>query len=78
MLQQSSGLDSDSDSSSSEMVVAGTNIHASLFRLYKRLGTELTAFDIHKTESTPWEVKYAPENISEVLQDSREKEVLKE
>lgn len=67
----------DSDSTASEMI-AGKNVHPALLRLYRRLQTELTAFDVHKCEAVPWEVKYAPETIGEALQIGREKEILRE
>jgi len=76
-ISQVQQVDSDSELSSSEMIIAGTNVHPALFRLYKRLGTELTAFDMHKCEATPWEVKYAAETIEETLQPGKEKDILK-
>ena len=69
-------VDSDSDSAASE-TVAGKAVHPALLRLYRRLRTELTAFDLHKCEAVPWEVKYAPETTDEALQIGREKEILR-
>jgi nucleoside-triphosphatase THEP1 len=67
--------ESDSDSNG-DIVVAGTSVHPALFRLYKRLGTEFTAFDFHRCETVPWEVKYAPQMIGEILQPGNEEKKL--
>jgi hypothetical protein len=42
------------------------------------LGTELTPFDLHKFETTSWEVKYAPQMLAEVLQHGRETHIIRE
>ncbi|KAI5812672.1 hypothetical protein BZA77DRAFT_137850 [Pyronema omphalodes] len=67
--------ESDSDSNG-DIVVAGTSVHPALLRLYKRLGTEFTAFDFHQYETVPWEVKYAPQTIAEILQPGNEEKKL--
>ena len=72
-------LQAEEDSDCSEdITVGGTSVHPALFKLYQRLGTTLTAFDVHECESSPWEVKYAPETSCEILQLGREKEILRQ
>ncbi|KAA8914863.1 P-loop containing nucleoside triphosphate hydrolase protein [Sphaerosporella brunnea] len=75
--QQMEEVDSDSESAA-HMTITATGVHRALLRLYERLGTELTAFDMHKCDASPWEVKYAPETIGEILQLGREAGVIKE
>ncbi|KAI5807025.1 hypothetical protein EDC01DRAFT_608941 [Geopyxis carbonaria] len=67
--EENDGLESDSES---DMALNRTQVHPMLRRLYERLRTELTPFDEHKCETTPWETKYAPMKTEEVLQSGRE------
>jgi hypothetical protein len=54
------------------------NVHPALLSSYRRLGTELTPFDLHKFETASWEVKYAPQMLSEVLQHGRETNIIRD
>jgi DNA polymerase III delta prime subunit len=65
---------SDSDSSDDNTIIH-SGVHPALLHLYKRLGSELTAFDKHQSETIPWEVKYAPQSVGEILQVGREMDV---
>jgi len=64
--------------SGEDFTVGGKSVHPAVLKLYKRLGTTLTAFDVLECEPSPWEVKYAPETASELLQLGREKDILRQ
>ncbi|RPB15795.1 P-loop containing nucleoside triphosphate hydrolase protein, partial [Morchella conica CCBAS932] len=53
-------------------------VHPALLKLYWRLQSELTPFDVSECETSCWEVKYAPECAAEVLQTGRETQVLRD
>ncbi|TGZ79421.1 P-loop containing nucleoside triphosphate hydrolase protein [Ascodesmis nigricans] len=66
----------DSDSESDMALGPGGKVHPALMNLYIRLGHELTAFDTNTFDTHPWEVKYAPQRGCDVLQPTKEMEVL--
>jgi hypothetical protein len=74
-LYQQQDEDSDTDT---DMALPRTSVHPALLSLYKRLGTELTPFDLHKFETSSWEVKYAPQKLAEVLQLGREPDIIRD
>ena len=62
---------------SSEDEVQVDEIHPALLKVYTSIATSMSAFDKGQCETLAWTQKYSPKSSSEVLQNGREADVLK-